>query len=62
MAKDMPGDYTVKLFYQGTQIREANFKVGSTEISLTTALLQKQARRSKGRDPREGDRNRQNGI
>ncbi|MBK8151113.1 MAG: hypothetical protein IPK58_23640 [Acidobacteria bacterium] len=27
--KDMPDDYTVKLFYQGTQIREANFKVGS---------------------------------
>lgn len=26
--RDMPGDYTVKVFYQGTQIREAGFKVG----------------------------------
>lgn len=27
--KDMPGDYTVKLFHKGTQIREASFKVGT---------------------------------
>ncbi len=27
--RDMPGDYTVKLFYQGTQIRELSFKAGS---------------------------------